>query len=59
MHPAVVLGELLPGQPVTSTMALAQQLLQGNIVPSMFGICDVLDVVRALHSNPRPPGSLI
>ena len=39
IHPAVVLGPPLPGQPATSTMALANRLREGKIVPSLFGVC--------------------
>ena len=44
VHPAVVLGTLLPGQPVTSTIGLIKQIFDGKIVPSMFGVCDAVDV---------------
>ena len=48
VHPAVVLGELLPGQPITSTIGLIKQIFDGKIMPSMFGICDAVDTAK-LH----------
>ena len=47
VHPAVVIGTLLPGQPVQSTMGLLMQLCKGNRMCSMFGLCDAADVSAA------------
>jgi dihydroflavonol-4-reductase len=46
VHPAVVLGTLLPAQPVTSTMGLLKQVFDGKVMPSMFGVCDAVDVAK-------------
>ena len=48
VHPAVVLGPLLPGQKASSTMLLLKQILDGAVVPSMFGLCSTTDVA-AVH----------
>ena len=48
VHPAVVLGPMLPGQAVSSTMGLLKQLLDGAVVPSTFGLCSAADVA-AVH----------
>ena len=48
VHPAVVLGPLLPGQRASSTMLLLKQILDGAVVPSMFGLCSTTDVA-AVH----------
>ena len=48
VHPAVVLGPLLPGQKASSTMMLLKQILDGAVMPSMFGLCSTTDVA-AVH----------
>ena len=48
VHPAVVLGPLLPGQKASSTMLLLKQILDGAVMPSMFGLCSTTDVA-AVH----------
>ena len=46
VHPAVVLGNLLEGQAVTSTMGILQGLAKGKVFPMMFGICDAVDTAE-------------
>ena len=48
IHPAVVLGKLLDGQPPTSTIGLMLGLCKGKVVTSMFGVCDAIDTA-AMH----------
>jgi len=49
VHPAVVLGPLVEGQSVSSTMDLFNNLLiGGQVVPMMFGVCSAADVA-AVH----------
>ena len=53
VHPAVVLGPMLPGQAVSSTMGLLKQLLDGKVVPSTFGLCSAADVAAVLSPRGR------
>jgi len=49
VHPACVLGPMLDGQPVTSTMGFMKTMLSGGkIAPMMFGLCSAADVA-AVH----------
>mmetsp|Transcript_20057 Transcript_20057/g.46495 ORF Transcript_20057/g.46495 Transcript_20057/m.46495 type:complete len:382 (-) Transcript_20057:42-1187(-) len=47
VHPAVVLGTLLPAQPVSSTMSVVQGFAKGQVMSMMFGVCDAADVAEA------------
>jgi nucleoside-diphosphate-sugar epimerase len=48
VHPAVVLGPMVEGQPVSSTMDLFRAMLKGRVAPMMFGLCSAADVA-AVH----------
>ena len=44
VHPAVVLGPMVDGQQLSSTMAMFQSMLKGKVAPMMFGLCSAADV---------------
>jgi len=46
VHPGVVLGKLLDGQPVTSTMGMLRDMSRGKVLPMMFGVCDAVDTAE-------------
>mmetsp|Transcript_90862 Transcript_90862/g.257384 ORF Transcript_90862/g.257384 Transcript_90862/m.257384 type:complete len:330 (-) Transcript_90862:160-1149(-) len=48
VHPAVVLGPMLEGQGVSSTMGYLKMMLTGTVMPMMFGLCSAADVA-AVH----------
>jgi len=48
VHTAHTFGELLPGQPVTSSMLLLQELARGKVTCFLFAMCEVADLA-AVH----------
>ena len=48
VHPAVVLGPVLEGQSVSSTMGYLKMMLSGKVIPMAFGLCSAADVA-AVH----------
>lgn len=48
VHPAVVLGPVLEGQSVSSTMGYLKMMLSGKVIPLAFGLCSAADVA-AVH----------
>ena len=48
VHPALVLGPMVAGQPVSSTMGMLKGMLGGQVMPYMFGLCSAADVA-AVH----------
>ena len=46
VHPGVVLGSLLEGQAVTSTMGILHGMAKGKVLAMLFGICDAVDTAE-------------
>jgi len=48
VHSAAVFGALLPGQPVSASMLIIQDIAMGKVMSRMFAICDAGDFA-AMH----------